>query len=249
MPAAYDNFDYPSYWEGREYEHESEVLAISSFLKSIEKIGTVVEVGAGFGRLTPSYEYRAKKLVLTDPSANLLKQAKTKHHSKKSKFIQTSIENLSKKIRANTADLTIFVRVLHHIKDPKKAIKTLSKITRPKGYIILEFANKAHFKANIREALKGDFTYLLDIFPKEVGGKQSKKKTIPFFNFHPDKIEEYLKDEGFTILERRSVSNVRSTFLKKRLPLALLLSLEKIFQKPLASLNFGPSIFLLAKKR
>jgi len=25
MAAAYDDYDYPSYWEGREYEHEAEV--------------------------------------------------------------------------------------------------------------------------------------------------------------------------------------------------------------------------------
>ena len=37
MPAAYDKYDYPSYWIGRDYEHGSEVIAIEGFLKIFQK--------------------------------------------------------------------------------------------------------------------------------------------------------------------------------------------------------------------
>ena len=37
MSPAYDTYDYLSYWEKREYEHESEVIALSAFLKKIAK--------------------------------------------------------------------------------------------------------------------------------------------------------------------------------------------------------------------
>ena len=64
MPAAYDSFDYPSYWEGREYEHNSELIALRRLISLIPKIDTLLEIGAGFGRLTPEYLYRAKRIIL-----------------------------------------------------------------------------------------------------------------------------------------------------------------------------------------
>ena len=49
MPAAYDNYDYPAYWKGREYEHSSEFLAIKEMLLKIPRISRSIEIGAGFG--------------------------------------------------------------------------------------------------------------------------------------------------------------------------------------------------------
>ena len=76
MSSHYDTYDYPSYWTERKYEHESEVIAIKHFLSKIRKIKSALEIGAGYGRLTPSYAYRAKRIILTDPSKNLLDLAK-----------------------------------------------------------------------------------------------------------------------------------------------------------------------------
>lgn len=73
MSAAYDSYDYFSYWQGREYEHKSEVVALKAFLHHIKKINKILEIGAGFGRLSPTYAFRAKKIILTDPSSKTLK--------------------------------------------------------------------------------------------------------------------------------------------------------------------------------
>ena len=80
--------------------------------------------------------------------------------------------------------------------------------------------------------------------------KKSKKiKTLPFVNFHPDKIILMLQEANFEIVETRSVSNIRSTLMKRIVPKNILISLEKYLQKPLAYLSFGPSIFILARKK
>ena len=76
MAAYYDSYNYSSYWHGRDYEHESEVLAIKSYLAKIPKIEKVLDIGCGYGRLAPVYVYRAKKIVLADPSRKLLSEAK-----------------------------------------------------------------------------------------------------------------------------------------------------------------------------
>jgi ubiquinone/menaquinone biosynthesis C-methylase UbiE len=251
MPAAYDNYDYPAYWKGRDYEHSSEFLAIKELLLKIPRVDRSIEVGAGFGRLLPSYQFRVKKIVLSDPSAKLISKAKKKYHNnKRVEFIQATLSNLKNKKRAKSFDLCIMVRVLHHIEDIEKAFKDVSALLKDKGYFILEFPNKTHLKASVKNIMKGDLTYPINIFPIDIRSKKHiKKKTLPFVNYHPDQILEKLKESGFEIIETRSVSNIRSTFMKRLFPISFLLDLEKLLQIPLSKINFGPSFFVLARKR
>ena len=250
MPAAYDTYDYPSYWDDREYEHKAEYYAIKTLLNKIPYIKTIIEIGAGYGRLFSSFSYRAKKIILSDPSASSLSLARKKiRNNKKAIFIQSSLENLPNQLRGGTSDLVIMVRVLHHIENTQEAFKIVAKLLKDNGYFILEFANKGHIKATLKEFYKGNITFPLDIFPIDKRSKKSKKaKTLPFINYHPDEITEQLKNAGFAIVEKLSVSNIRSTFLKKIISTRTLIDIEKALQKPLSHLNFGPSIFILAKK-
>lgn len=249
MTAAYDSFDYPSYWLEREYEHESEKLAIRAFLAKIKKIGTVLDIGAGYGRLTPSYIYRAKKIIFSDPSSKQLKMAKSQLKNRKITFIQSKLENIEGKVKNKSVDLIIMIRVLHHIKNCNQSFNLINKLLCDNGYLILEFPNKQHFKATVYEFFKGNFTFPIEIFPKDLRSKKAKiKKVLPFINYHPDDVFKKLEESGFKIVEKRSISNVRSPFLKKYIPLEFLLSIERKCQKPLSYTNFGPSIFILARK-
>lgn len=250
MPAAYDTYDYPSFWECRSYEHKAEVIAIKFFLSKIKTINTILEVGSGFGRHIPSFAFRAQKLIISDPSAKLLKIArKNNRRGKNIKFLQSSLLNLPSHIRAGTADLIIMIRVIHHLDNLEVSFATLNKLIKKRGYLILEFPNKRNLKAIFKEFFLGNFTFPIDIFPKDLRSSRSiKKNDLPFFNFHPEKINEILSDCGFKIIEKRSVSNLRYSPFKKLLSTEILLSLERILQKPLSLISFGPSIFILAQK-
>jgi len=250
MAAAYDTYDYPNYWVGREYEHEAEVLAIKEFLAKIPQIGTILEIGAGFGRLTPIYAFRAKRVILADPSAKLLKSASQSfENSKKIEFVQSKIENLSSKIRRNSIDVVFIVRVLHHLQDIDSVFKLTRRLLKKGGYLILEFPNKKHIKASFSEFFRGNFTFPIDIFPKDIRTKRSQNKgTLPFFNYHPEILIHKLESTGFEIIEKRSVSNIRSKSAKALLSTNTLLTLERLLQRPLSYINFGPSIFVLAQR-
>src|SRR3989344_3743876 len=249
MPAAYDTYDYPSYWEGRDYEHKSEVIALKSFLEKIKSIDTILDIGAGYGRLSPLYLFRSKKIILSDPSAKLLKIARNISISKKVKYIQSKLENLNSKIKKGSVDVILLIRVLHHIKDLDEAFFTFNRLIKKGGYLILEYPNKKHLKATFLQLFKGNITFPFDIFPKDLRSKKSiRKNDLPFVNYHPDFIKELLKNYGFKIVESRSVSNIRSPYLKKKIPLEVLLFFEKCLQNILSYINFGPSIFILAKK-
>ena len=250
MSAFYDKFDYTSYWTGRDYEHKSELIAISSFLAKINSITNLLEIGSGYGRLTPAYLHRAKKIFLSDPSSKLLSQASDNIKSKKIQVIHASLANLSQKIRNKKIDLIVMVRVLHHIKNIRNSFQQIHDLLSPKGYVILEFANKLHSKSILKEILKGNFTVFYDIFPKDLRSKRSiKSGTIGFNNYHPGYLIEILRETGFKIIEVRSVSNVRSSFLKKYIPLDSLCTLETLTQKTFAPIYFGPSTFVLARKK
>ena len=119
MSAFYDTYDYTSYWQGREYEHESEVIAIRELLNKIPNINKALEIGGGYGRLVPYYIYRTKQTTLTDPSSKLLSLAKERLASFKNlKIEQSTLENLNTKFRPSSFDLVVMVRVMHHLKDP-----------------------------------------------------------------------------------------------------------------------------------
>ena len=251
MSAAYDTYDYLSYWIGRDYEHKAEVFAVQSFLRQIKKIKTILEIGAGFGRLASVYAFRAKKVILTDPSSRTLKVARDTFKSKTNfKYVHSSLENLPTKVRASSIDLIVMVRVLHHIKDLNSAFKIVHRTLSDNGYLIFEFANKRHIKATLKQISKGNFSFAVDETTSDIRSSKSVKNgTIPFLNYHPEKIKDMLNEFGFEIIERRSVSNIRSTSLKKIFATEILISIEKILQKPLSYISFGPSIFILARKR
>ncbi len=250
MSAYYDRFDYPSYWTGREYEHRSEILAISSFLNKIQNIDKVLEIGGGYGRLVSTYLPRAKKILFSDPSSKLLSIANKKINSDKVSYLHTAIENIDKKIKGNKFDVVVMVRVLHHIKNICKTFKSIYKLLDNKGFLILEFPNKLHSKAVFKELLKGNFTILYDFFPKDVRSPGNiQNKCISFNNYHPGYIIELLKSCGFDIVEIRSVSNVRNEFLKKHIPLKTLNRIEELLQIIFSWVYFGPSTFVLAQKK
>jgi len=250
MPAAYDTYDYPSYWLDRSYEHEAEVATIKYLLGEIPKIDTICDIGGGYGRLTPSYLFRGKKIFLVDPSNKLLSVARQNLKSKKIKFIQSKLENLPKRVRSKSVDLILMVRVLHHIENATQAFSIINKLLKDKGYFILEFANKKHFKATISEFCRGNLTFPLDIFPKDIRCKENKKnKTLPFINYHPDDVLQKLRDSGFEVIEKVSVSNFRYAFFKKYLPKEFLLWTESNMRGIFSFLNFGPSIFVLLRKK
>lgn len=229
---------YQQFWEGREYEHASEVLALKQFLNRIPSISRLIDIGGGYGRLAPYYIYRAKRTVIADPSSPMLTQAKQKIGIIDSKraaqvsYLRISAQNISKKVKNKSFDMVLMVRILHYLKSPEKGIQIARKLLKTNGYLVIEFPNALHGKARATKVIK----------------RHDSHMNITN-SFHPKDVKGILQNNGFEIVETRSVSNIRSSFLKKHLPINILLFLEKIFQTPFAKLEFGPSIFILAKKR
>jgi SAM-dependent methyltransferase len=147
MPAHYDSYDYSAYWNGREYEHESEVIALREFLKRIKKVNRALEIGGGFGRLVPFYVYRTQSTFFTEPSAKLLSLANSRlKNFKNIKFRQSTLENLTKRFRKESFDFILMVRVMHHLENPDEAFAQIEKLAAPGGYLCLNLQIKSTLK-------------------------------------------------------------------------------------------------------
>ena len=254
MKAPYDSYDYPRYWLGREYEDQTEKIALKKLLSLIpkERRGSIIDIGAGFGRHTQVYTPMFKNCLLLDPSENLLTEARSRLKSLAN--LEFKLGKAAKLPFADGQfDVAIIIRVVHHLPEPNDAFLEAARVLKPHGYLILEFANKVHFRARIRAWSKGNFRFCKDLSPVEQRTPESiKARKITFLNHHPKKIEDDLSDAGFKIIERLSVSNFRHSLIKKLIPLKVLLFLEShfsIIHSPFSILQyFGPSIFLLCQK-
>lgn len=248
MKAPYDIFDYPSYWEGRDYENEADKLAISKLVKKIEKKESLIDIAGGFGRLSSFLAPYFENILLVDHSEALLKEAE-KYLSGLGniKLKKGNCEKLS--VEAGGFDCALMVRIIHHFENPEKALREAHKALKPGGYLILEFANKIHFLAWLKAFLRGNFSFCQSLKPAERRSEQAiKEEMITFCNHHPKAIQNSLEKIGFRVVDKLSVSNYRFPIFKKIFPLPLLLFCENLTQRPLAKLFFGPSVYFLAQK-
>ena len=182
----YEGSDYRTrFWEnqGREYEDLTERIAIGRMMPPTGD--TLIEIGAGFGRLAD--EYRGyERVVLMDYSSTLLAEAR-EHLGDDPKFIYVAADWYKMPFVDNLFDTLTQVRTIHHAADVPALFKQLGRIIQPNGNYILEFANKLNLKAILRYWL----------------GRQDwnpfTHEPIEFvelnFDFHP----AYIKDE-LTIL-------------------------------------------------
>lgn len=249
MTAHYDLYDYQSYWRGRVYEHEAECLAITDFFARIHRSNGLLDVGGGFGRLAKFCSRFTNKITLLDPSQRNLSEAKTFLRRERGITLKQGIAE-SLPFKDSSFSTVLCVRVLHHIPDPGKCISELSRVTRPGGYLILEFANKLNFKSLLKHALSPTTSYP-DLTPLERRSPENiAKDTIPFVNHHPKRIKRLVLENNFHIISIRSVSNFRHPIIKRVLPIRFLLFLESTIQNisSKVGLCWGPSIFILAQK-
>lgn len=245
----YNLIDYSSYWQNREYEREAEKIALEKLFSRIpgKEQKTILEIGGGFGRLAAIYAPFFKDVIFLEPSEKLLKEAQANLAAQKNlTFLAGKGEAIPQKNKST--DAALMVRVSHHFQDLNPVLKEINRILKPQGFLILEFANKIHFKARLRAMRKGDFSFCKNLTPFDQRRQSRKDPEVVFLNHHPQAVLNALSENNFKVKKILSVSNFRSPFLKKVLPQKWLLFWEKNTQSILAPFWFGPSIFILAKK-
>jgi ubiquinone/menaquinone biosynthesis C-methylase UbiE len=234
-------FDYSKYWEGREYEHEAEKMAIGRLLDGMH-FKTAVDIGGGYGRLSLFLKKYADKVTLTEPSAQQLQLA--------NKYLKDAPDIGRQLLPAHrlafqdgSIDLAIMIRVLHHLPDPTAEFAELSRVLHKDGYAVLEVANYMHLRNRVRHIVHRK---RFPVGPVDISSNASDQ--TPFVNHNPKTIRKQLAHEGLMVERILSVSNLRSGRLKRLMPKSIMLAIEGILQPTLAKGYFGPSVFFLVRK-
>lgn len=225
------------FWErgGREYEDRVEAIALRRLLPA----GGVrlLEVGAGAGRNTPRYR-GFRQVVLLDYSRTQLEKAQERLGSD-DRYIYVAGDAFQLPFAPEAFDAATMIRTLHHLADPLLALQQVRSTLTPGGAFILEFASKRHLKAILRWLLRrqawnpfsGDTVEIVELN----------------FNFHPRRVRGWLEEAGFEIQRQLAVSHFRLDWLKRRVPLRLLVGLDAIAQWTGALWQLTPSVFVRAQ--
>jgi SAM-dependent methyltransferase len=236
--------NYRKYWEGREYEHAAEEIAIQRLLRG-KHFRNAVDVGGGFGRLCLLLEHYADKVTLAEPSQQQLDLAKDflkDHPEIDCKLLQAD----DLKFADESIDLLTMVRVMHHLPDPTDELAEIARVLSDDGCAIIEVANYAHARNRLKHLVRGE---RMPVKPVDIRSAENRRKDeIPFVNHNPNTVVRQLAHAGLRVESVLSVSNLRSPTLKKVVPLPLMLTAERVLQRPLASMYFGPSVFFLIRK-
>lgn len=236
--------NYLHYWDGREYEHAAEEMAINRLLKG-KKFKKAVDVGGGYGRLSVFLRNYADEVTLAEPSQQQLDIAKD-FLKDKPRVTPKLAQAADLPFKDGELDLALVVRVLHHLPDPMPAFNEIHRVLKKDGYFLMEFANNGHFKNRVKYATK---LQKIPVDPVDIRSEAKKKADeIPFVNHNPKTVQRQLAQAGFKLEKVLSVSNFRSPQLKKMVGKKMLLRLENSTQVPLAKTYFGPSTVYLLRK-
>ncbi len=239
-----NEFNYLNYWDGRDYEHAAEVIALDKLLLG-KHFKHAVDVGGGYGRLSAVLTKYADKVTLAEPSQQQLDIAE--EYLRDFPTVERKLMQADDlKFHDGSVDLVTVVRVLHHLPDPSAEFAEIARILEPGGYFFFEFANYGHFKNRVRHVLKGK---KLPLEPIDIRSDASKKEDkTPFVNHNPKTVAKQLAHAGLKVEKILSVSNLRSPSLKKIIPHGGLVAIESLMQGPLAKTYFGPSTVFLVRK-
>ncbi|HVX23795.1 MAG TPA: class I SAM-dependent methyltransferase [Candidatus Saccharimonadales bacterium] len=236
--------NYRQYWKGREYEHAAEEVALRKMLKG-HHFGRAVDIGGGFGRLCPLLAEYADEVVLAEPSQQQLDLA-TDFLRDYPKVKRELMQADDLQFKPGSVDLITMIRVMHHLPDPKAEFSEVARVLSDEGYAVIEVANYAHFRNRLKHLAKGQ---RLPVKPVDIRSAANRTEDeIAFVNHNPHTVIRQLQHAGLEVVSTLSVSNLRSPGLKKLVPRGAMLGVERVVQRPLAPLFFGPSVFFLVRK-
>jgi len=146
--------------------------------------GKVFDAGCGNGRHSIQLAKRGCEVVGIDLSKEMLKEAKKKSRGLNIKYRLGDIRKL--KFKNNTFDHSVSMLVLNHLKDWKKAVQEIVRVTKPGGTILMAY-----------------------IHPKRFEGKKTKE-----YIFSKTKGKLWIKDYRITLSELKNT--VKCKLIKKK---------------------------------
>jgi ubiquinone/menaquinone biosynthesis C-methylase UbiE len=241
----YEGSDYQtSFWEqgGREYEDAVEEVALRRLLPTGGK--RLLELGAGAGRNTRRYT-GFEQITLVDYSRTQLEQAQQRLEitrpetgaGQQFRYVAADIYHLP--FASGLFDAATMIRTLHHMADAHQALEQVRHSLQPEATFILEYANKQNLKAVLRYWLRRQDWNPFTPEPVEFAPLN--------YDFHPATVRAWLQASGFSVERQLTVSHFRIGWLKRILPLAVLVKMDSLAQLSGDGWQLTPSVFVRAR--
>lgn len=233
--CSYEGSDYQaSFWDkgGREYEDHAEAIALKRLLPAGGKL--MLELGAGAGRNTSRYA-GYERIVLLDYSRTQLEQAQQRLGNS-DKYIYVAADIYRLPFMDRLFDGATMIRTLHHMADAPKALSQVRQVLQPGATFILEFANKRNLKSILRYGFGKQQWSPFTLEPVEFAELN--------FDFHPKAVFGWLGELGFACERTLTVSHFRAGFLKRIIPISVLVWLDSMMQPSGAWFQLTPSVFV-----
>ena len=200
----------------------------------------VLQIGAGFGRLTEEL-HPFHQVVLLDYSRSMLRQAHKRLgdvlHSQRYIYVAADVYRLP--FAPGAFDGATMIRVIHHLVDAPAALCQVRAALVDGAAFVLEFANKRNLKAITRYLLGRQDWNPFDHEPVEFAPLH--------FDFHPAYVRRALGKSGFAVRRQLTVSHFRLALLKRLVPTGVLAALDSLAQPTGRWWQYTPSVFVLAQ--
>lgn len=218
------------FWEGkgRDYEDAVERRVLAKLLPSSGH--RLLEIGAGFGRVTGEYQM-FRHVVLLDYSLEQLQYARSRYGD--DGFLYVAADAYQMPFQSGVFDAATMIRVIHHFEDVPSVLGQIRDVLTTSGTFILEFANKRNLKSMLRHLLGLNQWNPYTLAPLEFVELN--------FNFHPEYMQRQVTEFGFELRRTVPVSWMRLGLLKRTLPTGLLALLDTLLQR--TGWTISPSIF------
>jgi len=157
---------------------------VPKLLSNLSACGTLVEVGAGTGRLLSELARFAEKLVAVDQSDRMLQQARSSAEAAGLKDVSYRLGEMSHlPLQDAEADALIACMVLHHAPQPQAVLAEFGRVLKPGGRLLLADLVR-HEQEWVRERL-------LDLW----------------LGFEPQEMGDWCRGAGFTEIRTRTMAS------------------------------------------
>ncbi len=219
------------FWEGqgRDYEDAVERRVLKQLLPAHGI--RLLEIGAGFGRITNEYSM-FRQVVLLDYSIEQLQYARRKFGDVGYMYVAADAYHMP--FQPGVFDAATMIRVIHHFENVPAVLGQIRDVLADDGMFVLEFANKRNLKAMLRRLFRLNEWNPHTLEPVEFVELN--------FNFHPAYMRSQVTQLGFDVRRAVPVSWFRLGILKRSLPTRLLTELDMLLQR--SGWTISPSVFL-----